>query len=78
MRHAYVETIAQDPTDDRIQGDEWNADHIFIARAEPADAEVAEGTAFPWMSSVDGSIMVKIKFGGVVKTATLIPFPILS
>ena len=78
MRHAYVETTAQDPTDDRIQGDEWNADHIFIARAEPADGEVAEGTAFPWMSSVDGSIMVKIKFGGVVKTATLIPFPILS
>ena len=31
MRHAYVETKAQDPTDDRIQGDEWNADHVLAA-----------------------------------------------
>ena len=42
MRHAYVETTAQDPTDDRIQGDEWNADHTlgadenFVTDAEKA------------------------------------------
>ena len=78
MRHQDVVVIAQDPTDSRVQGDEWNKDHIFIARAEPADGDVPENTAYPWMSSVDGSIMVKINFGGVIKTATLIPFPIIT
>ena len=80
MRHAYVETTAQDPTDDRIQGDEWNADHIMPAIAEPADPAV--GTSIQWMSNGDvgtnGDIMIKINVGGVVKTATLVPFSIIT
>ena len=77
MRHAYIETTAQDPTDDRIQGDEWNADHVMPAIAEPDDP--ALNTAIQWMSDGtglgdEGDIMVKINFGGVVKYAILVDF----
>ena len=42
MRHAYVETIAQDPADSRIQGDEWNADHTLGADENfVSDAQLA-------------------------------------
>ena len=77
LRHKDTATQPDDSTP-RVQPSEWNKDHIFLAMAEPADGDVPENTAYPWMSSVDGSIMVKINFGGVIKTATLIPFPILS
>ena len=78
MRHQDVVTTADDPNDDRLQGSHWNKDHIFLATTEPDDADVAENTAYPWMSLVDGSIMVKINFGGVIKTATLVPFSLIT
>ena len=83
MRHAYVETIAQDPTDDRIQGDEWNARHIWVAEDEPDDSEVALNTAIEWMSNGTGygnagDLCVKINSAGVIKKATRTPFSILS
>lgn len=86
MKHATQwDTVnyPNDPADDRIQGDEWNADHIFVARAEPADVDVAENTAHPWLSNGTGygnagDICIKINSGGTIKTATLIPFTLIT
>ena len=83
MIHDTVVVIAQDPADSRIQGDEWNADHIFVERAEPADGDVTDNTSFPWMSNgtgagTRGDIMIKIKSNGVVKTVTWIPFSLVT
>lgn len=68
-----------DPDDERLQGNAWNEDHIFVARAEPADEEVTEGTAFPWMSNgngfgTNGDICIKINVAGVIKYAKLVTF----
>ena len=82
MIHAYVETIAQDPADDRIQGDEWNADHVMPAlAADPSDP--SSGQSVMWMSDgtdsgSNGDILIKVNVGGIVKTATLLDYSILS
>ena len=70
MRHPDVVVIPQDPTDTRLQGNEWNADHIYVAvNADPADPAV--GTGIPWMSDgtesgENGDILVKINIGGQI------------
>ena len=83
MRHSYVVPEQIDPGDGRIQGPKWNADHIFVERAEPADGDVTDNTSFPWMSNGTGAgnrgdIMMKIKSNGVVKTVTWIPFSLVT
>ena len=76
-------TYPNDPADDRIRGDEWNEPHIWVAEAEPADGDVAINTAYQWMSNGTGygdagDICIKINSAGVIKTATLVPFSIIS
>ena len=78
MRHAYIETIAQGPTDSRIQGDEWNADHVMPAVSADLD-DPATDSAVTWMSDGTGSgdygdIMAKINVGGTTLVVTFIDF----
>ena len=80
MRHNYVSPIANTPSQ-KVSSDRWNADHVFVAIAEPSDP--AAGTAIPWMSNGtgagnEGDIMVKINVGGVVKNATLVPYSLIT
>lgn len=85
MRHAHIvdtTTYPNDPNDPRVQGNEWNEDHVMPAlSADPSDP--SPGEAVMWLSdgtdSGDaGDIMIKINVGGVVKTATLMDYSILS
>ena len=75
-------TYPNDPADDRIQGDEWNEDHVLPAlSADPADPDI--GQSIIWMSDGtdtgdNGDIMIKVNVGGVIKTATLLDYSILS
>jgi len=60
-----------------------SASLLLTAQAEPADGEVANGTTYPWMSNGTGygnagDICVKIHSGGVIKTATLVPFSLIT
>ena len=76
MRHNYVSPIANTASD-KVSSDRWNADHIWVAIAEPDNP--AEGTAIPWMSNGtglgdEGDIMVKVNVGGTVKYCTLCDF----
>jgi len=84
VRHKKVLNFGtQDPADNRVQKNGWNDDHIYVAMAEPADGDVEENTAYPWMSNGTGygnagDICIKINSGGTIKTATLVPFSLIS
>ncbi|MCP3681612.1 MAG: hypothetical protein GY861_02885 [bacterium] len=85
IRHATqvnTTTYPQDASDDRLQGDEWNENHILPAlSADPSDPD--DGNSVIWMSDgtgsgSDGDIMIKVNVGGTTKIATLLDYSILS
>ena len=80
MKHQHT-AINPDDATDRVQPSHWNEYHIYVAQEEPDDP--AAGTAVPWMSNGtgagnEGDIMIKINVGGTTKTATLVPYSILT
>ena len=85
IRHQHIVDTAKypnDASDPRVQGEEWNEDHIMPAlSADPADPDAGESVI--WMSDGTGSgdpgdIMVKINVGGDIRTGTLVDFSSLT
>ena len=81
IRHNVIAPVPDDPTDDRLQGEAWNADHQLPAIAEPADPDTDESVI--WMSNGTGEgdvgdIMGKINNGGDIRTGTILDFSSLT
>ena len=81
IRHATVVTKSDDPNDERLQGNHWNADHIMPAVPEPDNP--SEDTSIIWMSNGygvgdEGDIMCKITVNGISKYATIVDFSTAS
>jgi len=58
-----------DPSDDRLQGEEWNERHVMELEAEPSDPEL--NTAIMWFSNGSGigqlgDLVIKKNIGGVI------------
>lgn len=84
MRHKHVvdtTTYPNDPSDPRVQGDEWNANHVMPAlSADPADPD--PGEAVMWLSDGTGTgdagdVFLKVNIGGTTKTLKIFDYSVL-